>query len=132
MTRYLLDTNHASAVFKKQLDLAAHPKRQKDDQFGISLPSIGELWFMVYNSSRIDQNTARLTQVLSDFSFWPFDEKAAIEFGRMAAETRRAGRGLAGIDCQIAAIARSNQLTLLTDDKDFGLLRGVKLENWLR
>jgi len=132
MTRYLLDTNHASAVFKRQLDINAHPKRRPDDQFGFSLPSIGELWFMVFNSGRIDRNITRLREVLTDFKAWPFDDDAAIEFGHINVECRRAGRPLAGIDCQIAAIARVNNLTLLTDDKDFTSVQGLNLDNWIR
>jgi tRNA(fMet)-specific endonuclease VapC len=132
MNRYLLDTNHASAVFKKQLNLPAHPKFTASDEFGIALPSIGELWFMVFNSARIQQNTQRLDEVLQDWRRWALDDQAVYEFGRIKAEARRTGRGIADVDTQIAAIARANGLTLLTDDADFSSVAGLTLDNWLR
>jgi tRNA(fMet)-specific endonuclease VapC len=132
MTRYLLDINHASAVLKQHLDLSNHSKHAPDDEFGVCVPYIGELWYMVFNSSRIDHNVARLNSVLQDLNIWHYDEAAAIEFGRIRAECRRAGRPISGIDAQIAAVARINQLVLLTDDNDFSPIVNLKLDNWIR
>jgi predicted nucleic acid-binding protein len=43
MTRYLLDTNHVSAVFKRQPEILARIKPSPQAEFGIPLPAIGEL-----------------------------------------------------------------------------------------
>jgi tRNA(fMet)-specific endonuclease VapC len=41
------------------------------------------------------------------------------------------GRPIPQIDVQIAAIARVNDLTLLTSDKHFRTVDNLKLEDWL-
>jgi tRNA(fMet)-specific endonuclease VapC len=129
--QYLLDTNHASAVFSYKLDLATDPRATSVDQFGLPLPAIGELWFMVFASARLQKNQHRLLEIMADFTRWPFDENAAIEFGRIKVELKKIGRPIPNVDVQIAAIARANGLTLLTADSHFGGITGLNLQNWL-
>ena len=131
MTRYLLDSNHASLLYREHPQLTQRFATESGDFF-LCLPSIGELWFMVYNSTRVAENQARLHHFLDAFVHLDFDAHAAVEFGRIKAEARRSGRGIADIDAQIAAIARANGLTLLTDDADFSSVAGLTLDNWLR
>ena len=64
MTRYLLDTNHVSEIFKRQPGILARIRPSPQAEFGIPLPAIGELWFMVCNSARIAQNAADMERVL--------------------------------------------------------------------
>ena len=52
----------------------------------------------------------------------PFDSEAAREYADIAASRRTAGRPVAPADCQIAAIARSRDLTIATRNvRDFAL-----------
>jgi hypothetical protein len=44
----------------------------------------------------------------------PFDERAAFHFADIAARRKRLGRIVGTVDTQIAAIARSNGMTLVT------------------
>jgi tRNA(fMet)-specific endonuclease VapC len=129
--QYLLDTNHASAVFSYKLNLATHAKATPTDQFGLPLPVIGELWFMVFASARLQKNQHRLLEIMPDFTRWAFDENAAIEFGRIKAELKKLGRPIPTVDVQIAAIARANGFTILTADSHFGGVSGLSFENWL-
>ena len=113
---YLLDTNHVSGILRKNTKLLNRMAGTADAEYGIPLPAIGELWFMVYNSDRIAQNSGPLQQAIRSYKRWPFNGRAAIEFGRIKAELRRLGRPIQDVDVQIAAIARTNDLTLLSDD----------------
>jgi tRNA(fMet)-specific endonuclease VapC len=131
MTRYLLDTNHVSAIFKKQAHVFSRISASSQSEFGVSLPTIGELWFMVFNSARIAQNTADLQRVLTDFRPWDFHGGAALEFGRIKSELKRTGRPIPDVDVQIAAVARVNGLILLTADAHFNAVAGLTVENWL-
>jgi len=134
MTHFLLDTNHASAVFKGKLDLRTHPKSGPGDEFGVSIPGIGELWFMVWNSARQAQNTTRLRQMLSSFILWHFDLVSAEEFGRVKTRLRQLGRPVPDVDLQIAFIALVNDLVLLTKDAHFASLLAftpLKRDDWL-
>lgn len=133
MTGYLLDTNHVSAIYKDHQPFIARVQATAGAEFGISLPSMGELWFMVFNSARIRENSQRLTEMLrGDFRFWDFDSAAAVEFGRIKAELRQIGRPIPDIDTQTAAIARLNSLTVLSDDVHFTYVPGLAVDNWLR
>ena len=129
--QYLLDTNHASAVFSYKLDLASHPKRTPTHQFGLPLPVIAELWFMVFASARLQKNQHRLLEIMPDFTPRPFDEKAAVEFGRIKADLKKTGSPIPTVDVQIAAIARANGLTVLTADRHFNGIQGLNVETWL-
>ncbi len=128
---YLLDTNHASAVFSFQLDLSSHPNAKAAGEFSLPLPVVAELWFMVFASARLQKNQHRLMEIIPDFELWPLDEAAAVEFGRIKAELKKAGRPVPDADVQIAAIARVNKFTLLTADNHFAGIGGLGIENWL-
>ncbi|MGB7159634.1 MAG: type II toxin-antitoxin system VapC family toxin [Tepidisphaeraceae bacterium] len=132
MTHYLLDTNHASSLLRRIPEIRERVGRVQAEELSLSRPTIGELWFMIFNSGRVDANRSELETFLHDFTIIEFDAPAAIEFGRIRAEARRSGRAIAGIDAQIAAIARLNGFTLLTDDGDFSGVNGLRIENWLR
>ena len=106
MTRYLLDTNHVSALLRRMSDLRQQMDAARAAAFGVSVPSIGELWYMVYNSRRVGANARNLREVLRVLTSWPFDDNAAEEFGRIRAELRRKGRPIPVIDMQVAAVAR--------------------------
>jgi tRNA(fMet)-specific endonuclease VapC len=130
MSRYLLDTNHVSAVLKNQ-PIVQRMQSASGSDFGVSLPFIGELWFMVMNSARIQKNTTDLDTALSGLHRWEFDEAAAKEFGIIKAELRRIGRPIPDVDAQIAAVARLNGLTLLSRDAHFIPIAGLQIEDWL-
>ena len=130
MLRYLFDTNHASAILKGDKDLRQRISLAQG-QFGISLPTVGELWFMVFNSIEVTKNTEALKYTLRQFKHWEYDQEAAVEFGRIRAELRRNGRPIPAIDVQIAAIARANDLTVLTSDEHLSYVSDLNVENWL-
>lgn len=86
---------------------------------------------MVLHSTRVANNRDRLESLLSSALIWEFDDRAAVEFGQIKTELRRGGRPIPGIDAQIAAIARCNDLTILTADRHFSFVPNLKVENWL-
>lgn len=131
MRPLLLDTNHAGSLLRDNQQLWARLRSDDDAEFAFCRPSIGELWFMVFNGTRVVDNRAKLEGMLRRFKVWEFDALAAQEFGQIRAELRRAGTPLPQIDVQIAAIARVNGLTLLTADRHFKAVQGLKVENWL-
>jgi tRNA(fMet)-specific endonuclease VapC len=131
MASYPFDTNHASALWRNLAPLPQRITASVGHQFSLCLPSIAELWFMVHNSARVQQNEGRLRPFLADFTHVPFDAPAAVEFGRFKAHLRRIGRPMPDVDIQIASIAMAHDLTLLTGDAHFASLPQVRTENWL-
>jgi len=101
------------------------------DTFHISMPSVGELWYMVYKSSQLEANARKLENLLQSLVILAFDQAAARHFGRLRAELHRVGRPIPSIDLQIAAIAVDLNLTVLTSDAHFGNIPGLRLNNWI-
>ena len=132
MSRYLLDTNHASLLFRQLPSLRARVQAAQGSELLLCRPSIGELWFMVYNSGKVRVNVKDLRDFLGHFRSIEFGAKAAGEFGRIKTELRKLGRPIPDVDAQIAAIARIHGLILLTADGHFGWVSGLKTENWLK
>jgi tRNA(fMet)-specific endonuclease VapC len=131
MTRYLLDTNHAGTLLDEQAPLWERLSLMNRRECGLCRPSVGELWYMVFNSARKRANRTRLEALLVQFDIWEFDENAAVEFGKMRAELRLQGRPIPIFDVLIASIARVNHLVLLTADHHFDDISGLTIENWL-
>ena len=131
MTRYLLDTNHASAIWQNHPGLIARVTALQDAELFLCLPSIGELWFMVHKSVRIAANEQSLRQFLPRFLHAEFDAPAAESFGQIKADLKRIGRPIPAIDVQIAAIAIAHDLVVLTADAHFTLIQDLRHENWL-
>jgi tRNA(fMet)-specific endonuclease VapC len=86
---------------------------------------------MVFNSAKPDANAPRLDALLAQFDIAEFDAASAVEFGRLRAELRRQGKPVPLFDALIAAIARQNQFTLVTNDAHFAVVQGLAIENWL-
>ena len=131
MTRFLLDTNHASAIWRNDSRMGIRLSSELDPELGLCSPSIGELWFMVFKSARAESNRIKMEVFIQRFAFWEFDYPSTIEFGRIRTELHRKGRPIPSIDIQIAAIARTNDLVLLTSDKHFIEIEQLKTQNWL-
>lgn len=132
MADFLLDTNHVGALLRENSVLWSKLRSHPNDRFGVCRPSVGELWFMVFNSARIEENRIRLETLLSRFKTWEYDEPAAVEFGRIRAEIRRQGTPIPTIDVQIAATARSYGLVVLSSDAHFLKVTKLPVEDWLR
>ena len=132
MTRYLLDTNHSSQlIHDERSPIWDRLDALSRKQYALCWPSIAELWFMVFNSDKTERNRARLSSLLPQFSIWRFEREEALELGRIRTELRKLGRPIPAVDVMIAAIALANNLVVVSADRHFDLVRGIKVENWL-
>ena len=132
MTRYLLDTNHSSQLMHDEgSPIWDRLEALSRKQYGLCWPSIAELWFMVFNSDKVQANRARLHSLLPQFSVWRFEGDEALMFGRIRTELRKLGKPIPAVDMMIAAIARSNKLVLVTADQHFDAVPDLQVENWL-
>lgn len=133
MANYLLDTNHASKIMAndQQLALRVVAARTTEAHFYISITVLAELYFAIYASRNQEENLRRLNDLLRWVLIWPFDEVAAVEFGKIQAELRAKGRPIRPMDAQIAAVARVRRAILLTADRHFQFVDELTVENWL-
>lgn len=133
--RYLLDTNVVSELTKTQPNpgvLEALAREEAD--CAISAPTLEEL---VFGCRRLPQG-ARQAWLLrwveglpAQLPVLPFDEAAAFWLGSERARPANAGRPLPRTDGEIAAVAKTNGLTLVTrNTQDFVGWDGLVVENW--
>ncbi len=134
--RYLLDTN----VLSEPLRPAPQPKvierlRRRQDELATASIVWHELWF---GCQRLPDSAKRqaiedyLTHVIApSLPILPYDERAAEWHAAERARLTRAGKTPAFADGQIAAIARTNDLILVTFNRaDYAGFQDLTLEDW--
>jgi tRNA(fMet)-specific endonuclease VapC len=131
--RALLDTNICIYLIKKKPPAVLKKfKTFQINDLGISSITLAELEFGVYNSSYPDQNQEALNQFLIPLEIALFDDRAAIEYGRIRAYLQRRGLPIGSMDLLIAAQAKSLAVPLVTNNlREFKRIPGLLLENWV-
>jgi tRNA(fMet)-specific endonuclease VapC len=131
MTHYLLDTHHAAALWRGHSALVTRIDSASDAAFHLCVPTVGELWYRVWDSVRPSEHERTLLAFLARSRVLTFDEAAAVEFGRIKTALRKISRPISDIDAQIAAIARARDMTVLTAEQHFSVVSQLRVENWL-
>jgi tRNA(fMet)-specific endonuclease VapC len=133
MKRLMLDTGIAGDYIFRRKNVYERVRHAaaRGLKIGIAMPAIGELFAGIEQSQSREINLDKLKRDLHGLRPWPFDRKAAEEFGRLYAYLRKIGRPMQQIDVQIAGIALSlGSCTLATRDTDFGAIPGLTVEMW--
>ena len=126
----LLDTDHWVALLRGRLSLEGRVPAA--EPLAITAISVAELTHGASKSARREENLARLDILLAALIILPFDEAAARRFGALKAELEQNGRRLADLDLQIASIAISRDLTLITHNaRHFARIPDLQLDDWL-
>ncbi|MUL36945.1 type II toxin-antitoxin system tRNA(fMet)-specific endonuclease VapC [Gloeocapsopsis dulcis] len=90
-----------------------------------------ELYYGAYKSSRRERNLELLQDFFNEFASLPFDGHAANVCGQIRAKLAAMGTPIGPYDLQIAAIALTNNLTLVTHNtREFSRVSDLKLEDW--
>jgi len=88
-------------------------------------------YFGAFHSRHRSRNLRRLSRIRQRLAFLPFDERAAIEYGRIRQETHSRGTPIPVADTMIAAIARPLRLRVLSHDEHFRWVPGLQVDDWL-
>ncbi len=131
MIRYLLDTNIVSYLMRgKQPRLVEHLTAAGPDQMAISVFTALELREGAERSSDPSRYHPIIDRVLGGLPTLPFPAEAAVIGGSLRASLRRQGVVLGDSDTLIATHALALQVTLVTNDSAFGLIKDLRVENW--
>ena len=104
-----------------------------DDQATSSI-TLGELY---YGARRLSDGGNSLVErieaaLLPNLAVLAFDSSAARHYGELRADLERAGTPIGDADMRIAAIARSHELTVVTNNtRHFDRVAGLPVENCL-
>lgn len=129
---YLLDTN-ACIQYLNNRNTAVKHRLETTPSSSIVLCSVvkAELYHGAYQSSQRERNLALLEKFCGQFASLPFDDRAAEIYGRLRAQLSRQGRIIGPNDLMIAAIAITNDVTLVTrNTREFNRVEGLQLEDW--
>ena len=133
MTHYLLDTNICIYLIKK------HPpevfKRFQQIQLKqLHIPTITvfELYYGIEKNNSQQRNLSALENFIAPLTIVNFNIDAAIQAAKIRATLQKQGTIIGAYDIQIAAIALSLNMVLLTNNvSEFERINDLKLENWV-
>ena len=129
---YLLDTNTCIRFLNGTSILVRHRIDEVKPR-DLVLCSVvkAELVFGALKSALPEQNLRRLHSFFARFVSLPFDDAAAVVYGEIRRDLEQEGTPIGPNDVLIAAIARTNDLTLVSHNtREFQRVDGLQLEDW--
>ena len=129
---YLLDTNVCIRFLQgRSASLLRRLESVADSDKCLCSVVAAELFYGAAKSQRKNETLERLHQFLNCFRMFDFDIAAARHFGEIRAELHQRGLPIGPYDLQIAAIARANQLILVTNNtSEFSRVPHLTCEDW--
>ena len=136
MPLYLLDTNILAEPLRPEPDqrILDHLQRHRDE---IAIASVvwHEMWFGCFRLPPSAKRTAietYLTQIVApSMPILPYGEEAAAWHAEERARLTKSGKTPPFADGMIAAVARTNNLVLVTMNlTDFDSFSDLQLDNW--
>lgn len=132
MLKYLLDTNIAIYVIKRRPMEVLERFNRHAGQLCLSTISQAELLHGVEKSDRPEQNLKAVEDFCSRLTVLDYQQKAAAHYGQIRATLELKGTPIGVNDLHIAGHARSEGLTLVSNNlKEFERVDGLLLENWV-
>ena len=128
--RYLLDTNAVSHFIKGSKSICAKIVSLPMSEIAISAITEGELLFGLAKKPGAIQLAKLVHEFLIRVEVLPWDNVAAECYGRLRADMQRKGRILGNLALLIAAHALALDLVLVSSDRAFRQVDGLKIEDW--
>lgn len=131
MLRYLLDTNVCIYVIKQRPRPLLEVFNRHAGHLAISAITLAELLHGVEKSAVPATNLAVVENFCSRLDVLPYGSRASLHYGQIRAALERQGTPIGVNDLHIAAHARSEGLTLVSNNlREFERVEGLLLENW--
>jgi tRNA(fMet)-specific endonuclease VapC len=134
MPRYMLDTDTCSYIMKRSNDaILKRLRRTPVSDVCISVITKSELLCGVEVSPRREQDQAAVDDFLRYVDVLDFPDKAAPHYAKIRADLKTRGTMIGANDLFIAAHARSQGLTFVTNNtSEFRRVPNLAIENWTR
>jgi len=132
MLKYMLDTNIVIYVLKRRPVELLDVFNRHTGQMCVSSITVAELLHGVEKSSMPDHNLLQVEDFISRLEVLPYGIKAAAHYGEIRANLERKGTPIGVNDLHIAGHARSEGLTLVSNNvREFERVEALRLANWL-
>lgn len=132
MLKYMLDTNIAIYVIKNRPLNALASFNRHAGQMCISAITLAELLHGAEKSAKPEHNLRQVEDFVSRLDIQEYGNKAAAHYGDIRADLERKGTPIGVNDLHIAGHARSEGLTLVTNNlREFERVEGLRLDNWV-
>jgi tRNA(fMet)-specific endonuclease VapC len=129
--RYLLDTNTASYIIKGNVPrVRERLLRVPMAEVGISAVTEAELRFGVAKKPQAAQLKIAVEEFLVRVEILPWDSEAAKQYADIRTALEGAGTPMGNLDMMIAAQALATETTLVTRDRVFRRVKGLKNVDW--
>ncbi|MGH8822844.1 MAG: type II toxin-antitoxin system tRNA(fMet)-specific endonuclease VapC [Rhodoferax sp.] len=131
MLRYLLDTNIAIYVIKRRPVTALQTFNEHAGHMAVSSITLAELLHGAEKSNAPARSLAVVEDFCSRLEVLPYGAKAAAHYGSIRAALEKHGQLIGVNDIHIAAHARSEGLTLVSNNlREFERVDALQLANW--
>jgi predicted nucleic acid-binding protein len=124
----ILDTNGLSALAEGEP--ALEPLLRKATQVAIPVIVLGEYRYGIAHSRDRRHYEEWLTAYLSRFRILDVDVETTLSYRDVRTELKRAGTPIPANDVWIAALCRQHRLPLLSRDRHFDAVPGVRRLAW--
>lgn len=132
MLRFLLDTNICIYVIKRRPESLLERFNSNASHLAMSSITLAELLHGADKSSNSQRTLAVVEDFCSRLDVLDYGVKAAQHYGQIRAALERRGMPIGVNDLHIAAHARSEGLTLVSNNlREFERVEGLLLANWV-
>jgi tRNA(fMet)-specific endonuclease VapC len=130
---YLLDTNTVSYVIKGNFPgVRERLLKSTMAEVGISVVTEAELRFGVARRPEASSLKLAVEEFLLRVDILPWNSDAASHYARIRATLEGEGEPVGNMDLMIAAQALAAEAVLVTHDRVFRRVKGLKLEDWTK
>jgi tRNA(fMet)-specific endonuclease VapC len=126
----MLDTNTISHLVREHPTVAKRVTAVPMASLSISAITEGELLFGLARRPEAKRLHLAVRELLRRVDVLPWDGTVAERYGIVRADLERKGKTLAPFDLLIAAHALGADATLVTNDRAFGQVAGLDVEDW--
>ena len=131
MLRYMLDTNIVIYVIKRRPIELLEVFNRHAGQMCISSITLAELLHGVEKSAMPDHNLRQVEDFIARLEVLEYGGKAAAHYGEIRADLERKGTPIGVNDLHIAGHARSEGLTLVSNNlREFERVDALRLVSW--
>ena len=132
MLKFMLDTNIVIYVIKRRPIEVMGIFNENAGRMAISAITLSELFHGAEKSAKVAQNLVVVEEFASLLEVLPYTAKASQHYGAIRSALEKVGRTIGVNDLHIAAHARSEGLTLVTNNLgEFERVPGLMTENWV-